>query len=320
MGVNFAFNWELQLIEWLQSAGGSVGAALASFFTLFGEEIILVAILAFLYLCWDKEFGEYIGVMIVTGLVANTLLKNVVLRRRPYFDHKRIKCLKPVSHDGGIRDIAAQGYSFPSGHSTNSAIAYGGMLTWLHQHLDSARKRKLAVIFGVGLPLLVGISRFMLGVHYPTDVLVGWLLGIVVIVIVSWLERKVSRRWLLHLVMFLVSSLGILYCQTDDYYTGLGLMGGMFLALEFEKRYVQFENTRAPLASVVRIVCAFAVYMGLNALLKLPFPSAFLEANSLPAHLVRTVRYLIVSFVTLGIYPMAFKWKLFANPAKKEEN
>ena len=58
MGVNFAFNWELQLIEWLQNAGGSVGVALASFFTMFGEELILIAILGFIYWCWDKEYGK----------------------------------------------------------------------------------------------------------------------------------------------------------------------------------------------------------------------------------------------------------------------
>ena len=316
MGVNFAFNWELQLIEWLQHAGGSAGAALASFFTMFGEEIVLVAILGFIYWCWDKECGKYLGLLIITGIVANTLLKNVVLRRRPYFDHGRIKCLKPVSSGGDLYDVTAQGFSFPSMHASNSAIAYGGMAAWFRQ---KGERKKAVLILGIGLPLIVGISRFVLGVHYPTDVLVGWLLGAVIIVLLTWLRNKVRRRWLLHLVIFLVSAAGIFFCDTNDYFTGLGLMAGYFLTLEFEERYVRFENTHALLPCIMRLAGGFAIYLGLNALLKLPFPKEFLEAGTLPAHLVRTVRYAIVSFTALGVYPLAFKYKPFAGAKKVED-
>ena len=50
------------------------------------------------------------------------------------------------------------------------------------------------LVIGIGLPLLVGISRFILGVHYPTDVLVGWLMGIVLIVLrkVRFSKKKQS--------------------------------------------------------------------------------------------------------------------------------
>ena len=324
MGVNFAFNWELQLIEWLQNAGGSVGAALASFFTMFGEELVLVAVLGFLYWCWDKELAQYVGLLIVTGLVSNTLLKNLVLRRRPYFDHMRIKCLKPVSNSGPIDDLAAQGFSFPSGHSTNSAIVYGGIAAWLWKKTDPSkgpkeiRKRRLILVIGIGLPLLVGISRFILGVHYPTDVLVGWLMGIVLIVLLTWLREKVSRKWL-HLIIFLISALGIFYCDTTDYFTGLGIMAGYFLALEFEERHVRFDNTHKLLPCILRLIGGFAVYLGLNALLKLPFPEDFLQMHTLASHLVRTARYTIVAFAALGLYPMVFKYKPFSD-TKKEKN
>jgi membrane-associated phospholipid phosphatase len=48
------------------------------------------------------------------------MAKNIALRRRPYFDHESIHILRVVEPEADIYDIAAQGYSFPSGHSTNA--------------------------------------------------------------------------------------------------------------------------------------------------------------------------------------------------------
>jgi hypothetical protein len=50
-----------------------------------------------------------------------------------------------------------------------------------------------------------------------------------------------------------------------------------------------------------------AIYVGLNTLLKLPFPKQFLEGGSYAALMVRFVRYMVIAFVEFGIYPMAFK-------------
>ena len=91
-GITFFFDWEVRLIEWIQSWLGSAGTAIASFITLFGEEFMLVAILGFIYWCYDKEFGKFVGFNVFVGLVWNPMLKNIVLRRRPYFDNPGIKC------------------------------------------------------------------------------------------------------------------------------------------------------------------------------------------------------------------------------------
>lgn len=305
MGQTFFFDWEVQLMTWLQDVLGSAAAALGSFFTMFGEEIVLVAILGFLYWCWDKETGKRMGLMIVTGVVWNPFVKNIFLRRRPYFDHTGIKCLKPVTSDADVMDVGAQGFSFPSGHSTNAAIVYGGLAV-LRNDLAHEKRRKILLAIGIVMPILVGLSRMVVGVHYPTDVLIGWLMGMVIVLVMPRLEAAVKRKHLLHLIIFIISALGIFFCRTDDYYTGLGLMGGFFLASLFEEKYVHFNNTRAPLQCVIRMVLGVAVYLGLNALLKMPFPEALLEADTAAAYLIRFARYLIVSFGALGVYPMAF--------------
>jgi membrane-associated phospholipid phosphatase len=68
------------------------------------------------------------------------------------------------------------GYSFPSGHTATATIGYG-LAAWL-VILAWPRLRSYAIPLAVLLPLAVGLSRVYLGVHWPTDVLAGWLFGI----------------------------------------------------------------------------------------------------------------------------------------------
>ena len=297
-------------MEWLQSGMGSAGAAIAQFLTACGEELVLILLLGFIYWCYDKEFGKFIGVNIVVGLTWNPMLKNVALRRRPYFDHPGIRCIRPADPKAEIFDISEQGFSFPSGHSTNGVIAYGSMPAY--------KKNKGLLAVGIVMPLLIGLSRVMLGVHYPTDVLVGWLMGGIVVVLVSWLQRKVRKKWILHLILFLTALPGMFYCNTADYYTCVGLMAGLFLAIAFEERYVRFENTKDPAECVIRILGGFAVYALLNTGLKLPFSKEFLASGTTAAYMVRFVRYILVGFVTLGVYPLVFS-RIHLHSQKQEK-
>ena len=83
-------------------------------------------------------------------------------------------------------------------------------------------------------------------------------------------------------------------------------MGGLFLGFELEERKVHFKETRSLLRGILRIAGGIGLYFALNMVFKLPFPKEFLASDALPALLVRTVRYLIVTFLIIGIYPMLF--------------
>ena len=299
-GNTFFFEWEVSLMVWLQAHLGAFGAALASLLSAFGEELACVAVLGFVYWCWDKEFGRFIGLNVLTANVLNPMVKNIFIRRRPYFDHPEIACLKPVDKGADIYDIAAQGYSFPSGHSTNAVTVYGSLSMY-------KRGSRVLLALGILLPLLVGISRVCVGVHYPTDVLCGWLLGLVVIVAVPWLSRKIRDRRLLFGLLILLALPGLFYCRSADYFTGLGMLVGFMAAIVFEERKVKFQNTRVPLRCVLRILGGVAVFFGVNTLLKLPFSKEFLDSGSMAAYLVRSLRYAIVTFTDMALYPMLFR-------------
>lgn len=298
-GYTFYFDWEVHLMMWLQAHMGALGKALASFFTLFGEEFILVALVGFLYWCYDKKCGKYVAVNLVVSAVWNPLVKNIFLRRRPYFDHAGIRCLRPVKANADLYDIAAQGYSFPSGHSMSSMSAYGSVAMY-------KKRRRVSVVF-MALVCMVGISRFCLGVHYPTDVLVGWFLGVVVILAVSWLQKRIKNPKLLYLLLIATGIPGWFYCTTSDYFTCFGLMVGMFAGFLFEEHFINFENTREPLACAARLIGGILIFLLLNYLLKLPFSSEFLSSGTGAAHGVRTLRYAITCFVAVGVYPMTFR-------------
>jgi undecaprenyl-diphosphatase len=106
-----------------------------------------------------------VAYLLVTGagaLVMDPILKDLVGRLRPVVAH-------PIAHGGGN--------SFPSGHSLGSITCYGAIFLVF---LPAARGRWRTVFTTaiVTLVALIGISRILLGVHYLSDVLGGWTLGI----------------------------------------------------------------------------------------------------------------------------------------------
>ena len=123
-----------------------------------------------------------VGVVLLAATLFTDLVKDYIARPRPGVD--------PL--------VAASGYSFPSGHSLSSAATYGliGLVVW-RSSLPLV-VRRLAVVIGVMLPFLIGLSRIALGVHYPSDVLGGWLAGIAFVSLAATLIRRtgaMERDW-----------------------------------------------------------------------------------------------------------------------------
>ena len=105
---------------------------------------------------------------IAIGSLIVEATKRLTERMRPDF-------LDPV--------IQAVGYSFPSGHTTNATVAYG-VLGVLVARMPWPAAIRVAIDIVLGAIVFgVGLSRVWLGVHYPTDVVAGWLLGGTIVLI-----------------------------------------------------------------------------------------------------------------------------------------
>lgn len=298
MGEVFFYEWEAQLIAFLQNHMNGLLLYLTKFFSLFGNEIVLVAIVGFFYWVWDKKTGRDIGLSVTFALVWGAEIKNMFSRRRPYFDAEGVECFEPYDKEADVYDISAQGFSFPSMHSASSMAVFGSLIKFI-------RKRILTIVCLIAI-VGVGYSRVAVGMHFPTDVLIGWILGITCIFVVPFLERFIRKEWVLYLVLFATAVPGLFFCKSNDYYTALGLMTGIMTGILFEKKYVNFENTRDPLFAVLRLVGGFGIFLALNKLQEIPFSEELLSSASTAEYLIRAVRYAIETFVIIGPYTMLF--------------
>jgi len=123
-----------------------------------------VVVAAGIYLWWRgrRRLAVFLVVTAISGALVNTAVKLLVDRPRPVVDH-------PVA--------TALGNSFPSGHAMASTITYGALvLAFLP--LLSRRRRRVAAAGAVVVVLAVGCSRLLLGVHFLTDVIGGYVLGL----------------------------------------------------------------------------------------------------------------------------------------------
>ncbi|UIJ46417.1 phosphatase PAP2 family protein [Sphingomonas cannabina] len=84
--------------------------------------------------------------------------------------------------------------SFPSGHAANSAIIYLTLASLLFPVVREARIRVFVLAVALLLTGAIGISRVYLGVHWPSDVLAGWLFGALWALMWWWIEARLLRR------------------------------------------------------------------------------------------------------------------------------
>ena len=135
--------------------------------TTLGGTTVLVLVIAgsaaFVYLKGAHRMALVILGATISGSLMVTLLKGFFERPRPTLvDHLVIE------HSA----------SYPSGHAANSAIVYLTIAVLFSRVEDSLRTRLFVLSVALLLTLAIGISRVALGVHWPSDVLAGWMFGI----------------------------------------------------------------------------------------------------------------------------------------------
>ena len=302
--------WEVQVIEWLQKTLGGLNNSVGKVISFLGGEIgLLVVVLAVLF-CWRKEVGKRLALIVAAVNCWLPMIKVLVLRPRPYMDYPdRINGVADVGNSASLDNVAAQGYSFPSMHSA-SAMA-------LYIPLAHEVKKKWMWILASVVVLFIGVGRAITGMHYPTDILAGWALGLVCAGLCLLVESKVKNKWVRHLILLASVLPGVFFVRTEDYFTALGLLIGLITGIHFEEKFVNFTDTRNIWAMILRMVGTFAIYFALNTLLKMPFSKEFLDGGTLGALLVRTVRYAVIIFIIVGVYPKLFP--LFEKIGKKKD-
>ena len=90
--------------------------------------------------------------------------------------------------------LSGSNYGFPSGHAINNASLYSMLLIQTFIYLKKLFGKILLALLFMSLTMMVGISRIILGIHQPGDVLAGWLIGFIITFLVFFLLNAVLSR------------------------------------------------------------------------------------------------------------------------------
>lgn len=138
--------------------------------------LIAIAIGTLLFIK-NKKVGVCVTSNLVIATLLNQLLKYIIQRPRPE----------------GYRLIAESGYSFPSGHSMVSMAFYGFIIYLIWKMVKNKRIKYVACgILGFLIPM-IGFSRIYLGVHYASDVIGGFAISIVYLLLFTNMTRSILQ-------------------------------------------------------------------------------------------------------------------------------
>lgn len=166
----------IEFILWIQQFQTPEAYRLWEIFTNFGGNYYLYMIPALLW-CVDYRTGLRMLAVFCAALILNTALKEAFSAPRPF------------QLDDRIVSPGERGYGLPSGHAQLAVVFWGFVANWVD--------RRWFWWVAVAIMFLMGLSRVVLGVHFPSDVLAGWALGALVLWLYfryqtpceSWLRR-----------------------------------------------------------------------------------------------------------------------------------
>lgn len=152
---------------------------IVKFITEFGNYTVMIPVIILFYLFnKDKSFNRYFTINLVAIFTSNFIVKNIIRRDRPI----------------DINLIIENGFSFPSGHSMVSFAFYGFIIYYVYcSHLSKLGKTIIISILTL-LVLMIGLSRIYLGVHYASDVIGGFVLALVYLIIfIKYIYKKEKK-------------------------------------------------------------------------------------------------------------------------------
>lgn len=213
---------EQVILQFFESLRCPALTAVFGFFSLLGEPVAFAAAVILLYWLADPRTAQQLALSALTSLPLNVALKLTVSRPRPYAAGvvSRLDVDSPLLSTVSLGDNV----SFPSGHSQCAANLFCGA--------SLRAKRTWVWAVASALSLLVMCSRLYFGVHYPTDVLLGAFLG--VLVAVCWdriFACAPNFRFLFACAAALLALCAAPFFPHADYMQAAGLLSGAALAL-----------------------------------------------------------------------------------------
>jgi undecaprenyl-diphosphatase len=281
-------DWGVRVVLWFQKASPALDIPFKAL-TLMGNEVFYLIFFPLLYWCVDRRVGARLIILFLFSSCTNAMAKQVAGQPRPFEYDPIVQRLWP-----------AGGRGFPSGHTQSAVVIWG--------YLASQFRKTWFWALAGSLILLIPLSRVYLGVHFPTDLFGGYLLGGTLLVLYLRLQPRVEA-WLadrntgIQLVAALTLPLLILLLspRVEGYQvrTTASLMG-MGVGFVLERRWVRFDSGGSWGKRALRFLCGIVVLVAFREGLKL-FATGMDHENAF-----RFVRYLLLGLGGALVAPWLF--------------
>lgn len=166
--ANFIYVWRTPWLTQVMILITNLGA----------EYMIAIAIIIVIFFVWKKHKREALTftIILIMGAIINLSLKQLIHRPRPV--------IAPL--------IVESSSSFPSGHAMNAAVFYLSVSFYFYHFTRKKKLSSAVTVVSIILILLIGFSRIYLGVHYPSDVVAGYVVGTWWLVLAILISKSVS--------------------------------------------------------------------------------------------------------------------------------
>jgi membrane-associated phospholipid phosphatase len=283
----------IPIILWLQQFSPALDAPFKAI-TFFGEVDFFLLFLPLFYWCLNRRLGARMSILIPLSGYIGAVLKVALNQPRPFEFDPRVRAIVSVTDRG-----------FPSLHTQNTVVTWG--------YLGAAFRRTWLWIVAGLLMVLVPLSRLYLGVHFPTDLLGGYVIGAALLLLFlrlepaaeAWLGER-GFAWQLGAALVLPGLLLFFLPGGDETAVVSGAMLiGASVGFVLERRWVGFETDGAAWQRALRLLLGAVVLFGLRLGLKAAF------ASLQPELVFNFVRYILIglwygvgapwAFVHLGL-------------------
>lgn len=170
--------FDKMIMDFIHKSNSQIGISIMKFITILGSKYFFVTIGLGIFLYFfnsrQRRKARLIGLSIAGSYILNAILKLIFSRVRPL----------------AYMLVEEGGYSFPSGHSMVSMSFYTTMTYLFLENVIDKKTRLILYIGNFVIIGLIGFSRIYLGVHWPTDVLVGYLVGYIFFIITRTIVRQ----------------------------------------------------------------------------------------------------------------------------------
>ena len=298
--------FQLDILMYLQSIRNELLTGIFTFFTICTEVPVITVLTAMLYWCINKKAGQRILFALAGSLNINVAVKNIV------------KMPRPIGTKGliSLRTQTATGYSFPSGHTQTATTFWTSMITQF--------KNIWIYIIGILMILGAGISRLYLAVHWPMDVIVGWILGIILSILFIKLFDYIdnSKNYYILVIIMLIFGVCTYFVGGEDFYKLFGLYSVFALGYMVEDTYISFstenkqrknifskstskiEGTKGKiLRFIIGIISLLIVYL----IFKNIENTFMIGKNEEIINIFKYLKYTIIVFWGVAIAPALFK-------------